>query len=389
MRPHPLNPATDRPISSVMGMTSPVAVADGIGQGTAPATWLTDELGRARLLDMSPRVRTLRNVTFVLQLAVLLGCAPWLGWWTPAPLIAVGAVFGVCDRRMARVARPEIPYAIAWVGSLVAITAGALITGGPDAPCIVWYAVAVSSLPGRFTTRGIVAGVLATLVSLLGVTVGYDAAAVLHHPSLVLMPTMLVIGVALFGWAHMHSEVAQRAEAVMDPLTQMLNRKALVSRAAELAQQTRLTRRPVGVVLGDLDHFKAVNDTAGHQVGDAVLRDVAFRWRLSLRAYEMAYRLGGEEFLVLLPGATLAEAEEVAERLRTSVAAAPVAGQTVRMSFGVAASAEGEPRGPRARRRGGGGSRSTSTRSTRAPTRRCTAPRTVAATASAAARRRP
>jgi diguanylate cyclase (GGDEF)-like protein len=304
---------------------------------------LADEQGRERLLDMSPRVRALRNLTFLLQLAVLLGCAPWLGWWTPAPMVAVAVVFGACDRRMSRAQRPEIPYAVAWVGTLVAISAGALMTGGPEAPCILWYALAVSSLPGRFTTRGIVAGVALALVLLVGVTVGYAPAEVWHHPSQVLFPATLIVGVALFGWAHMHSEVAQRAEAVMDPLTQMLNRKALVSRAAELAQQTQLTRRPVGVVLGDLDHFKAVNDSAGHQVGDAVLRDVAFRWRLSLRAYEMAYRLGGEEFLVLLPGATIAEAEEVAGRLRASIGAAPVAGQAVTMSFGVAASPDGEP----------------------------------------------
>jgi diguanylate cyclase (GGDEF)-like protein len=325
-----------------MGMTSPVAVADGAGRMAAPPTWLTDELGRARLLDMSPRVRALRNVTFLSQITVLLACAPWLGWWTPVPVIVVGVVFSVCERRMSRAARPEIPYAIAWVSTLLAVSVGALLTGGPTAPCVMWFALAVSSLPGRFTTRGIVAGVGLTLAMLLAVTAGYDPGLVAARPSLVLCPAMLVIGVALFGWAHMHSEVAQRAEAVMDPLTQMLNRKALVSRAAELAQQTRLTRSPVGVVLGDLDHFKAVNDSAGHQVGDAVLRDVAFRWRLSLRAYEMAYRLGGEEFLVLLPGATPAEAEEVAERLRTAVAAAPIAGQAVTMSFGVAASVDGE-----------------------------------------------
>jgi diguanylate cyclase (GGDEF)-like protein len=330
------------PITDAMGTTSPIAAVDGTGQGTAPATWLADEQGRERLLDMSPRVRALRNLTFVLQMAVLLGCAPWLGWWTPVPMLVVAVVFAVCDRRMPHVARPEIPYAIAWGSTMLAISVGALMTGGPEAPCILWYALAVSSLPGRFTTRGIVAGVALALVLLVGVTVGYAPGDVWHHPSTVLFPAMLIVGVALFGWAHMHSEVAQRAEAVMDPLTQMLNRKALVSRAAELAQQTALTRRPVGVVLGDLDHFKAVNDTAGHQVGDAVLRDVAFRWRLSLRAYEMAYRLGGEEFLVLLPGATLEEAEEVAERLRASVGAAPIAGQAVRMSFGVAASADGE-----------------------------------------------
>jgi diguanylate cyclase (GGDEF)-like protein len=301
---------------------------------------LTDEQGRERLLDMSPRVKTLRNVTFVLQLAVLIGCAPWLGWWTPAPLVIVGVVFGLCERRMPHAQRPEVLYAFAWLGTLVAISVGAVITGGPSAPCLLWFGLAVSSLPGRFTTRGIVAGVSMALAALVAVSLACDAGAVASRPSLVLFPAMLIVGVALFGWAHMHSEVAQRAEAVMDPLTQMLNRKALVTRAAELTQQARLTGRPVGIVLGDLDHFKNVNDTAGHQVGDAVLRDVAFRFRLSLRAYEMAYRLGGEEFLVLLPGATVAEAEEVAERLRQSIGAAAVAGQGVTMSFGVASSEE-------------------------------------------------
>ena len=56
------------PITDAMGMMSPVAVVDGPGQGTPPATWLADEQGRERLLDMSPRVRALRNLTFVLQM---------------------------------------------------------------------------------------------------------------------------------------------------------------------------------------------------------------------------------------------------------------------------------------------------------------------------------
>jgi diguanylate cyclase (GGDEF)-like protein len=321
----------------------PDAVADGAGPRHAPPTWLADELGRARLLDMSPRVRTLRNLTFALQAAVLIGCAPWLGWWTVAVLVVIGAAFGLSDRAMSRSPRPELPYAAAWVAAQVAISISALVSMGAHSPVTSWFALAVSSLPGRFTTRGIVAGVVVALGLLLALEVGADPAAVAHEPSLVLFPAMLIVGVALFGWAHMHTEVAQRAEAVMDPLTQMLNRKALVTRAQELAQQTAVTGVPVGVVLGDLDHFKDVNDRAGHQIGDGVLRDVAFRWRLTLRAYELAYRLGGEEFLVLLPGATPAQTEEVAERLRCAVAAAPVAGQPVTMSFGVAASQAGSP----------------------------------------------
>ncbi len=84
----------------------------------------------------------------------------------------------------------------------------------------------------------------------------------------------------------------------------MLNRKALAARGRELALQSEVSGRPVGVVLGDLDHFKAINDRDGHQAGDAVLREIAYRWRTTLRAYDLAYRLGGEEFVVLLPGAT-------------------------------------------------------------------------------------
>jgi diguanylate cyclase (GGDEF)-like protein len=144
--------------------------------------------------------------------------------------------------------------------------------------------------------------------------------------------------VALLGMALMRSEVEHRSEAVVDPLTQMLNRKALATRSTELAQQAAISGEPVGVVLGDVDGFKAINDAAGHQAGDAVLRDLAYRMRKALRAYDLAYRLGGDEFLVLVPGATSREARDLAEQLRAAVVAEPIAGQRVTMSFGVAAS---------------------------------------------------
>ena len=77
------------------------------------------------------------------------------------------------------------------------------------------------------------------------------------------------------------------------------------------------------MIVADIDNFKAVNDEHGHQIGDAVLVDVAYTLRKELRAFDIAYRLGGEEFLVLLPGATLEDAELLAERLRVAVAAYP------------------------------------------------------------------
>jgi diguanylate cyclase (GGDEF)-like protein len=76
----------------------------------------------------------------------------------------------------------------------------------------------------------------------------------------------------------------------------------------------------------DLDHFKRVNDSHGHAVGDRVLADFAARLRAAIRTADVPGRYGGEEFCVLLPGATIAKACSVAERIRASVAAGPLGG---------------------------------------------------------------
>jgi diguanylate cyclase (GGDEF)-like protein len=95
----------------------------------------------------------------------------------------------------------------------------------------------------------------------------------------------------------------------------------------------------VAVIVGDIDHFKRVNDEHGHATGDAVLVEVAYRLRKALRAFDLAYRVGGEEFLILLPGADVPAATVLAEQLRAAVSAEPAAGLAVTMSFGVASSA--------------------------------------------------
>ncbi len=105
----------------------------------------------------------------------------------------------------------------------------------------------------------------------------------------------LIVTVTCLSVAPMRSDVDHRSEAVIDPLTSMLNRNALASRVAELTQQARISRQPVAMIVADLDSFKAINDEHGHAVGDAVLRDVAYRIRAELRAYDLAYRLGGED----------------------------------------------------------------------------------------------
>jgi diguanylate cyclase (GGDEF)-like protein len=176
---------------------------------------------------------------------------------------------------------------------------------------------------------------------MIGVTLGVDPSGVARRPDLLIAPLGLLGATATLSMALMRSDLHHRSAAVVDPLTGMLNRAALTTRAAELAQQAGVVHQPVALVLGDLDHFKTINDEHGHARGDAVLTDVAYRLRKQLRAYDLAYRIGGEEFLVVVPGADAEQACELAEALRGALAAAPVAGLAVTMSFGVAASPAG------------------------------------------------
>jgi diguanylate cyclase (GGDEF)-like protein len=97
----------------------------------------------------------------------------------------------------------------------------------------------------------------------------------------------------------------------------------------------------VAVIVADVDSFKAINDQHGHAVGDVVLRELAYRIRAELRAYDLAYRLGGEEFLILLPGADADDAAEIASRLRSVVQDTKFCGLSVTISLGVGVSRDG------------------------------------------------
>jgi diguanylate cyclase (GGDEF)-like protein len=166
---------------------------------------------------------------------------------------------------------------------------------------------------------------------------------VIEDPVYVIAPIALLLCVAVLSTPLMRSDIQHRSDAVIDQLTGMLNRNALDTRVAELAQQSLLTGESIGIIIGDLDHFKRVNDTLGHSTGDVVLKEVAYQLRKQLRAFDLAYRLGGEEFLILLPGSDLAQSAELAEELRAAIAGDRVAGGlNVTMSFGVGASRRGE-----------------------------------------------
>jgi diguanylate cyclase (GGDEF)-like protein len=294
------------------------------------------------MLDMDRRLRPVRRAAFGALALALIACGPWLGWWTLLPLGLAAILFRAADVGIDRAARPEFPLFAAWTASQVIIAISVALTGGAETATMSWLVLPLVTLGARFSERGIAVGVAITLALMLGVGFGVDADAVLDDPTILIAPIALALALAMMQSVIMRSDVDVRAEAVIDPLTGMLNRKALHVRVEELRQQSAVTGEPVGLIVADLDRFKAVNDTFGHAAGDAVLKDVAYALRKALRAFDLVYRIGGEEFLVLLPGAELDQAARLAEDLRSAVTADTMGdGHSVTMSFGVSATLPG------------------------------------------------
>ena len=106
------------------------------------------------------------------------------------------------------------------------------------------------------------------------------------------------------------------ALSITDPLTGLANRRRLMSRLDEETSRARRYKTPLSVVMIDIDHFKQVNDTHGHAMGDEVLRNIGAMLKASVRTTDLAARYGGEEFTLVLPHTDIPAAIQVAENLR-------------------------------------------------------------------------
>jgi diguanylate cyclase (GGDEF)-like protein len=133
---------------------------------------------------------------------------------------------------------------------------------------------------------------------------------------------------------------ALRREASRDGLTSLWNRKAILAILERDLLRAERDHEPVGLIMIDVDHFKAINDSRGHAAGDTVLRIIASSIAAVVRPYDSVGRCGGEEFLIVAPGCDLAETWELAERVRSHVAGCSImvggASVQVSLSLGVA-----------------------------------------------------
>jgi len=126
-------------------------------------------------------------------------------------------------------------------------------------------------------------------------------------------------------------------QAMTDPLTHLLNRTLLSDILEEAYEQSKRSQLPMSLVAIDIDHFKAINDTFGHAQGDNVLKSISQHLRSRVRRVDKIFRLGGEEFLVLLYDTSSSDALNVAEELRTGIASLNLlSNRSVTVSVGVA-----------------------------------------------------
>lgn len=142
-------------------------------------------------------------------------------------------------------------------------------------------------------------------------------------------------------------DIAQQVKnARKDPLTRLFSRRYLDDQLPGLIKAHRRNEQAISLLIADIDHFKSINDSHGHMVGDEVLWRVAEAIRSSVRMADSPVRYGGEEFCVILPGTPLREALHVAERIRGAVEALDLAvvrpGLRSTVSIGVAELADGE-----------------------------------------------
>lgn len=307
------------------------------------SSWICrDGFERARFMDLNNRLLRVNTYIMVALVVCILAALPW--WVGGVALIPTGIgllLFGAMQRNAPRFARPELWVFAALLGAETLIVVAIVLNDGGLTPAMALLCWPVAGVAGRFPNRASLIGLGYALALAAAAALYTDPALLTRDPLSLTLLLMSVVAIHTVSTVLRESDVENRSAAILDPLTGMLNRNAMIARTAEIEHQSTQSGEPVAVLLADLDHFKLVNDTHGHGVGDFVLRDVASRFRRTLRAYDLAYRLGGEEFVVLLLGATPEGATAVAEELREAVGSEPMSGVAITISVGVAASKDG------------------------------------------------
>jgi diguanylate cyclase (GGDEF)-like protein len=319
-----------------IGVRGALEVDEEASPGDAP------EVDSERNREVKALVPTLLAICLITAVMLVAG-VPHYGFMPFAVLGGAGALSALAEALVPpggdtqqRSTRTVLAFALV-VGVVI------VQTGGPGSFVLVW---AINLAFANFlihSVRTATRYAWLTLVLALVPLAVVDPSSIVREPWLIAGCIQATLCMTVIAGFLTNAEIRHRVESVIDPLTGLLNRRSLVQRFDEVRQQAAVlgTTVPLSVIMIDVDHFKVVNDTHGHAAGDAVLRDVAYELRKVLRRFDAVFRIGGEEFVVLVPDATSAAATALAERLREAVASRAPGGIEVTISLGVVADVVG------------------------------------------------
>ena len=296
-----------------------------------------------RYYEALPAINRARRQVIAVLLPVSATLTPWIGVPNIVLILVIVVVGLATDRLAVRWSTTVVVGVVISAGFQTSLSIGVALTGGVHSPYLVWLVVPVTMLAARYRPAVVIASVCVALgLAAVACAAAEVAGTARDFPTYVLgLTTAALMGALVAIVLNLQSaELESRRAATTDPLTGVRNRKDLDSQVRLVAARTQRSGGALSVMLLDLDHFKAVNDKHGHATGDEVLRQVTALLTGCLRPDDLVFRVGGEEFLVVLPLTDAEQAVAVAERVRTSVSRRPVAGLRVTVSIGVAAWAE-------------------------------------------------
>ena len=250
------------------------------------------------------------------------------------------AVYGHKERFLAVAWLYEIASLLIYLSALILV---------PDDPMrILWYFL---NLPPVYILLGRSAGIVVTLISFVCIFAANNYISVPYSDNALTTVVITFTYTSVFFYAYSSRSVSYflrmteantklRDLAATDPLTGLMNARAYYSTSDRMISEAVRTHAPFSVLFVDLDHFKRINDTYGHEAGDVVLKEVAGCLTRNTRQSDALGRIGGEEFSMFLPNTDLDGAAKVAEKLRTDIEALmPSIGETklkITASIGVA-----------------------------------------------------
>jgi diguanylate cyclase (GGDEF)-like protein len=282
--------------------------------------------------------------------------AALIAWWVTLTLLTIGRI-SLASQFARR--QPEAERMLGWERAFVVSLGAVTLTWGLGGWLVMPAQSPIHQALVYFFLMGVAGGavasygahVIATTVAIctlmLPATIGFAFAPVLELRILA-CGGVLYLAAALrstrsFGFFlrrtfQLSYELREayarvREQSRTDELTQLANRRAFLEYGTTATDQSRRYRHPLSILMIDIDHFKRINDTYGHAAGDDALRAVAAELRKAARAADTPGRLGGEEFAILLPETTAAEALTVAERVRQEVKALRLAHEGVTIQF--------------------------------------------------------